>query len=107
MPDKILLTESNICPRCFKPTVRKDQNRCINCQARLMWPNDNFALLEREVWRSYYVFFNDRGWVHSDHLSQAAIDHPMPNAPVGGMERPSDSYGRQPMPDRCVTSPIL
>jgi hypothetical protein len=62
-----------------------------------MWPEDNFAALDRELWKHFYVFFKDRGWVHADHMGKDSE----PLDPYPKLVKPPESYGRQPLPPGC------
>lgn len=93
----ILLRDPHICPQCFQRTVSRDVNRCTTCQCRLMWPDGNFAQLQREEWKHFYVFFKDRGWVHADHVGKDTS----PLTPDVKLTKPPESYGRQALPEGC------
>lgn len=90
----ILLKNPKVCPQCFCSTVSRDNHSCTTCQCRLMWPDSNFAQLQREEWKHFYVYFNDRGWVHADHIGRDS----RPLNPDVRLEKPPEDYGKQPLP---------
>ncbi len=62
-----------------------------------MFENSNFALLAREEERSYFVYFKDKGWVHSDHL----LHGEEPNEPFTKRSMPDRDYGMKALPKGC------
>ncbi len=67
----ILLLKQNRCPTCAFDAVSLDAvNRaCTACGTRLWKSSDNFSGFESETGqRHYFVWFNDKGWVHADRI---------------------------------------
>jgi hypothetical protein len=91
-----LLLNQNQCPQCGKiGSIRWDQHRCAECNAKLFHPSDDFVRLKQDWVLSFWVYFHPnssgffRGWAHSGQLND-----PKPHEEFPKNEKPPESYGR-------------
>lgn len=98
MSDILLLKNPRRCPRCRRDTVSRDTRKCRNCGAVLLRTGDTASKLEDEGSRSYYLFHNQQGWVHADHLKDGMKN---PNPRELTIKEPPKGYGKRPLPKGC------
>ena len=66
----ILLRDKNRCPRCVaRIKLTDNQSRCRNCSMRLfIRPIDFQAFEDDGNPRIYWLWHNEHGWIHRDHV---------------------------------------
>jgi len=91
----VLNLDKSRCPQCgFKNSIRWDQHRCCECNAKVFKPTDNFVQMKYDWVLAYWVWFDPkasglyRGWVNSSHL-----DNPDPYSTNIKVNKPDKNYG--------------
>ena len=91
------------CPACASyRTIRWDQRRCGQCNAKLFRSEDDFVKIKEDCIYAFYVWFAIgkrgpfQGWVHSSHL-----ENPTPYEKPMELVKPDKNYGKRPLPAGC------
>lgn len=87
----VLLKDKHKCPRCQARTRMNHSGHCRNCGLRLFLSPINFTAFEDDGnLRNYWLWTNDRGWIHRDYVMNLRAEAQRADEKIELAERNTD-----------------